>query len=82
MSILADMENGVTGYDYKKIADRKEAIFEAISSAEAGDVVLIAGKGHENYQIVGKEVLHFDDKEVALEAIQHKLKLNRKDERE
>ncbi len=82
LSILADMENGVAGYDYKVIADRKEAIYDAVFSAEPGDVVLIAGKGHENYQIIGKEVLHFDDKEVALEAIEKKLNLNRKEERE
>ena len=46
-------------------ADRKEAIDAAIAEARAGDTVLIAGKGHEDYQLVGDEVLPFDDREVA-----------------
>ena len=40
------------------------AIVKTLSSAEAGDVILIAGKGHENYQILGKEKIHFSDQEV------------------
>ena len=54
-----------------EIADRKEAITEAINKAQPGDVVLIAGKGHEDYQIVGDEVLDFDDRSVAREVIQN-----------
>jgi len=41
---------------YRKIADRREAIQEAIDEAGADDLVLIAGKGHEDYQIIGREV--------------------------
>ena len=69
--ILADAERGLqkTGKPFKKIADRREAIQEAISQARRGDLVLIAGKGHEDYQIIGREVIHFDDKEVAREAL-------------
>jgi UDP-N-acetylmuramyl-tripeptide synthetase len=48
-------------------ADRRTAIGLAIEQAEEGDLVLIAGKGHEDYQIVGKEVLPFDDRKVASE---------------
>ena len=51
------------------IPDRKEAIVKAITSAAAGDVILIAGKGHETYQIIGKQVYDFDDRLVAQEAI-------------
>ena len=51
------------------IADRREAIHRAIEQARTGDLVLIAGKGHEDYQIIGREVFHFDDKEVAREAL-------------
>jgi UDP-N-acetylmuramoyl-L-alanyl-D-glutamate--2,6-diaminopimelate ligase len=69
--ILADAEMGIkkTGKPYRKIADRREAIHQAISEANGNDLVLIAGKGHEDYQILGREVFHFDDKEVAQEAL-------------
>jgi UDP-N-acetylmuramoyl-L-alanyl-D-glutamate--2,6-diaminopimelate ligase len=46
-------------------ADRRKAIGLALSAASAGDLVLIAGKGHEDYQILGKKKIHFDDREVA-----------------
>jgi UDP-N-acetylmuramoyl-L-alanyl-D-glutamate--2,6-diaminopimelate ligase len=52
-----------------KLADRRQAIFRAIGDARAGDVVLIAGKGHETYQIIGDTTTHFDDREVAREAM-------------
>jgi UDP-N-acetylmuramoyl-L-alanyl-D-glutamate--2,6-diaminopimelate ligase len=69
--ILADAEEGLrsTGKPYKKIADRREAIHEAILQARSNDLVLIAGKGHEDYQIIGRDVFHFDDKEVARELL-------------
>jgi UDP-N-acetylmuramoyl-L-alanyl-D-glutamate--2,6-diaminopimelate ligase len=47
--------------------DREKAIELAIGRAAKGDIVLIAGKGHENYQIIGTQRFDFDDKEVALE---------------
>ncbi|HKY27756.1 MAG TPA: UDP-N-acetylmuramoyl-L-alanyl-D-glutamate--2,6-diaminopimelate ligase [Pyrinomonadaceae bacterium] len=69
--ILSDAEEGIqkTGKPYRKIADRREAIHEAVGQARSTDLVLIAGKGHEDYQIIGREVFHFDDKEVAREAL-------------
>jgi UDP-N-acetylmuramoyl-L-alanyl-D-glutamate--2,6-diaminopimelate ligase len=54
---------------YEMIPDRRTAIETAIREAKPGDMVLIAGKGHEDYQIVGKQKLHFDDREVAREAV-------------
>jgi len=69
--ILCDAEEGLkkTGKPYRKIADRTEAINQAIAEARSGDLVLIAGKGHEDYQIIGHETFHFDDKEVARAAL-------------
>ena len=69
--IFADIEEGLrsTAKPYLKLADRREAIRRAVVEAAPGDLVLIAGKGHEDYQIIGKEVSHFDDREVAREAL-------------
>lgn len=69
--ILADVEEGILSASkpYQKIADRRAAIHSAIREARTGDLVVIAGKGHEDYQIIGREVSHFDDKEVAREAL-------------
>jgi UDP-N-acetylmuramoyl-L-alanyl-D-glutamate--2,6-diaminopimelate ligase len=64
--ILNDMEQGLTSAakrKYIKITDRKEAIKAAISVAKAGDIILVAGKGHEKYQEVKGVKTHFDDKE-------------------
>jgi UDP-N-acetylmuramoyl-L-alanyl-D-glutamate--2,6-diaminopimelate ligase len=71
--ILADAELGIkeTGKPYRKIADRRAAIHQAVAEANSDDLVLIAGKGHEDYQIIGREVFHFDDKEVAREALEN-----------
>jgi len=69
VAILNDMETGVMQNNYKVIIDRKDAIEYAINEAKAGDVVLIAGKGHETYQIIGEKVLDFDDREMARGAI-------------
>jgi UDP-N-acetylmuramoyl-L-alanyl-D-glutamate--2,6-diaminopimelate ligase len=70
--ILTDAEAGIkkTGKPYRKITDRRAAIHQAIAEATTNDLVLIAGKGHEDYQIIGHDVFPFDDKEVAREALQ------------
>lgn len=67
--ILQEMEEGVAGNQYTSIISREEAITYAVKKARKGDVILIAGKGHETYQIIGNEVFDFDDKEIALNAI-------------
>ena len=54
---------------YHVIEDRARAIHEAIGLAQAGDVVLIAGKGHETYQIVGDKRLSFDDRQAVTQAL-------------
>jgi UDP-N-acetylmuramoyl-L-alanyl-D-glutamate--2,6-diaminopimelate ligase len=51
------------------VVDRGEAIRKAVAGAAAGDVVLIAGKGHEKYQVIGTTTLPFDDVAVAREAL-------------
>lgn len=68
IEITKDVEAGakeINKTNYKVVVDRKEAIKEAIVSANKKDVVLIAGKGHENYQIIGRTKIHFDDREIA-----------------
>lgn len=72
LDILRDMEAGVIGKRYKSIIDRKEAIYYAVNAAEEGDVILIAGKGHETYQLIGTQIIDFDDRLVAKEAIEER----------
>jgi UDP-N-acetylmuramoyl-L-alanyl-D-glutamate--2,6-diaminopimelate ligase len=72
VAILKDMEEGVKEKKYISIVDRKEAIRYAVFHAQEGDVILIAGKGHETYQIIGNEVLEFDDRLVARQAIKER----------
>jgi UDP-N-acetylmuramoyl-L-alanyl-D-glutamate--2,6-diaminopimelate ligase len=70
-SILDEVEPGIreSGHPFIREADRRTAIARAISLAKPGDAVLIAGKGHEPYQILGKTKTAFDDREVAREIL-------------
>ncbi|MEM8716673.1 MAG: cyanophycin synthetase, partial [Cyanobacteria bacterium P01_G01_bin.4] len=73
--ILADIMTGVD-YKHRQVEieiDRKKAIYKAILSAQPGDTVAIAGKGHETYQILGRLKVHFDDREVAEAALRQRL---------
>jgi UDP-N-acetylmuramoyl-L-alanyl-D-glutamate--2,6-diaminopimelate ligase len=69
--IIADIEAGMVdsgkrrGDHYLVISDRAHAIRQAIQMAKPGDLVLLAGKGHEDYQIIGAKRIHFDDREAA-----------------
>jgi UDP-N-acetylmuramyl-tripeptide synthetase len=65
--IINEIAQGSPGAE--RIADRRDAIERALDEAGPGDLVLIAGKGHEDYQIVGSERRHFDDREVVREWI-------------
>jgi UDP-N-acetylmuramoyl-L-alanyl-D-glutamate--2,6-diaminopimelate ligase len=69
--ILKDMEAGVSKGSYSSIIDRKEAIEMTINNAQKGDVIVIAGKGHETYQIIGDKTVDFDDRDVARIAIRN-----------
>jgi UDP-N-acetylmuramoyl-L-alanyl-D-glutamate--2,6-diaminopimelate ligase len=77
-TILADIEEGIEAVSledrcsHQTISDRAEAIGVAIQEASQGDLVLIAGKGHEDYQILGTQKVHFDDREEARKAIRQR----------
>lgn len=73
-SILKDMTESLIGDNYRQIIKREEAIHHAISIAKKGDIVLIAGKGHEDYQIIGKDKHPFDDRKIAREALNSRRK--------
>lgn len=77
LSILEQVEVGVIEalrerphVQYRKVPDRRQAIEEAVREAQSADMVLIAGKGHEDYQIIGTKKVHFDDREVVRNAIE------------
>lgn len=65
--IVAGMGEGTDHFEV--VPDRRDAIARAIAVANPGDAILIAGKGHEDYQIIGTEKHHFDDREVAAEEL-------------
>ncbi|MGX6961414.1 UDP-N-acetylmuramoyl-L-alanyl-D-glutamate--2,6-diaminopimelate ligase [Vagococcus xieshaowenii] len=64
IDILNDMCGHLTSDKFIQLVDRQEAIEYALAQAEPGDLVIVAGKGHENYQIMGKEKVYFDDCEM------------------
>ncbi len=76
LAIMLDIQVGVQragwrkGDQYEMLPDRREAIAHALEMAREGDLVVIAGKGHETYQIVGNQRLDFDDRAVALGLLQ------------
>ena len=73
--IIRQMKEGITGEDMRKvlsITDRREAIRTAVALANKGDIILLAGKGHEDYQIIKGVKRHFDDKEELTNALKEK----------
>ena len=72
-AIIRDILTGLEGTDvpYEVVTDRREAIAHALKTAKAGDVIVLAGKGHEDYQIFAGGVhTHFDEREVVAQALQ------------
>ncbi|WP_051280286.1 UDP-N-acetylmuramoyl-L-alanyl-D-glutamate--2,6-diaminopimelate ligase [Anaerovorax odorimutans] len=71
--IAAEIEEGIyhTGCNYEIIKDRYNAIKKAIEIYKKGDIIIVAGKGHETYQIIGKEKFYFDDREALQEIIKN-----------
>ncbi len=70
-TILREIEVGLKTAkgNYELIVDRRAAIMRAVTEAKQNDIVIIAGKGHEDYQILASGKIHFDDREVAREAL-------------
>ncbi|HEX7152765.1 MAG TPA: UDP-N-acetylmuramoyl-L-alanyl-D-glutamate--2,6-diaminopimelate ligase [Thermoanaerobaculia bacterium] len=72
-AILDGIETGMSGAtNYTRITDRREAIARAIHEAADDDVIVIAGKGHETYQVMEDQVIHFDDREEAEAALKNR----------
>ncbi|HEX5003726.1 MAG TPA: UDP-N-acetylmuramoyl-L-alanyl-D-glutamate--2,6-diaminopimelate ligase [Gemmatimonadales bacterium] len=68
--IMDDMESGMGGAHHLRIADREEAIHRVLAETGPGDTVLLAGKGHETYQLIGKTKHHFDERAIVRAALQ------------
>ncbi len=68
-AIIEDIKRGFRGSKYEVVVDRKEAIFRAIAMAQPRDIILLAGKGHENYQEFADHTVPFDDVDVAKLAV-------------
>lgn len=64
--IIDEIERGMGGKPHRRFTDRREAIAAVLSEGRTGDTILLAGKGHETYQVVGKEKLPFDEREIVL----------------
>ena len=73
-AIVAEVEEGVkqglkAGQHHEVIVNRREAIYRAVELAQENDIIVIAGKGHETYQILNDGTIHFDDREEARNAV-------------
>jgi UDP-N-acetylmuramoyl-L-alanyl-D-glutamate--2,6-diaminopimelate ligase len=67
-AIIDDIEQGMGGMPHLRVPDRLAAIHAALSAGRAGDTILLAGKGHETYQVIGTERLPFDEREIVRRA--------------
>ena len=65
--ILVGLEGSSVPYDV--VTDRREAIFPALNIAEKGDIIVLAGKGHEDYQVLADKSIHFDEREIVAEGL-------------
>jgi UDP-N-acetylmuramoyl-L-alanyl-D-glutamate--2,6-diaminopimelate ligase len=68
-AIIDDIERGMGGMPHLRIPDRLAAIHAALAEARGGDTLLLAGKGHEIYQILGTEKVPFDEREIVQKAV-------------
>jgi len=67
--ILDDLEAGLADVEHRRVCDRRAAIEEALSMARPGDTVVLAGKGHERYQVIGQEKRPFDERQIVAECL-------------
>ena len=74
--ILDDIAKGFSG-EFIRITDRRDAIQKAIDIATPQDLILIAGKGHEDYQIIGNTKIDFDDRKISVELLNELLQNNK-----
>ena len=70
--IRRDIKKGIIRKKFKEISNRAKAIFEAIQNLKVGEILLVAGKGHEKTQIIGNKKIYFSDKKIILKAIKRK----------
>lgn len=68
-TIIDDVERGMGGKPHRRLVDRREAIHAALNEAGPGDTVLLAGKGHETYQVIGRDKLPFDERAIVLDGL-------------
>jgi UDP-N-acetylmuramoyl-L-alanyl-D-glutamate--2,6-diaminopimelate ligase len=71
-AIIDDIERGMGGLPHLRITDRLAAIHAALDQARTGDTILLAGKGHETYQVIGTDKIAFDEREIVQEAVRGK----------
>ncbi len=77
--IITDVISGIQRFDSARMivdADRQAAIHQAIDLAQPNDIIVVAGKGHEDYQILGDRTIHFDDREVVQDYVKQKRELS------
>ena len=63
-AIISEIISGISLKNFEVVEDREHAIAKAVEMAQSGDIIVVAGKGHEDYQILGKNKIHFDDREM------------------
>jgi UDP-N-acetylmuramoyl-L-alanyl-D-glutamate--2,6-diaminopimelate ligase len=68
-AIIEDVVKGMGGGEFRCVSDRRKAIAAALAEVRAGDLLVLAGKGHETYQVVGREKLPFDERKVVQEIL-------------
>ena len=71
-AIIDDIEQGMGGMAHLRITDRLAAIRAALNEGKDGDTILLAGKGHETYQIIGSEKIDFDEREIVKKMVRGK----------